>query len=365
MTGIQLRFDQCAECAPWVRDMLQRSNARGRLRDSESEARRLVKLRRLRFPYETEEEARSNLPESLSQAMSEEVVELAEILVPLFKGSRESEIQNVHVSFLYVEDFNAFAMPLGSGHVLCVLNSLLALTQNQMNAALIDYCVNTRFSQAGEKAGNDLLLFSLSVLHLLGESRESEIAELFATHYVNDPVKHLVCETMAVVQIAFVLCHELAHHFLGHTSTVKEARIFPDDAAQQPIYSRSQQSEFEADAVALQVVQRYIQRFSRSDMETHKWGVPSLTLIGPILLMLYIECLEEANGGWRGRRRRSATHPPTLERRRRLLDMLRSNLEEEHLEFLKGVNHFLFTAIPKVAKRDGQSVIREPLDLQL
>jgi hypothetical protein len=292
--------------------------------------------------------------------MSSEIQELFSILKSLCKPEERDTITDMHAAFLYVDDYNAFAVRTPTGHSLCILNAYLAQTSTLLNAAIIDYTISTRFSKAGALAKSDVLIFSQTILQLCGLKVNDEHIRHYESYFFDDPMKQFLMSSLGVGQLTFVLAHEIGHHVLGHTQRAQLRRLFIDNPLEVEVYSREQEDEFAADEFALNLFRRFVEQQSVQPFETEKWGVTVDTLIAPILLMVYLECIENTVLGFTGERYKSITsHPPALHRRRKLMSALRQDFKKQQNELLRGVDFFLFKCLPEVARQPSYKVIEE------
>ncbi len=106
----------------------------------------------------------------------------------------------------------------------------------------------------------------------------------------------------------FVVGHELAHHVLGHPSSVNG--FSPDEYL--PVCSESPQLETEADLHALRAVRRACERMFGTDSFTGQQT--ALGAIGAVIAMLAVHVNERALSVRRGH-----SHPPARARAARLL----------------------------------------------
>lgn len=124
---------------------------------------------------------------------------------------------------------------------------------------------------------------------------------------------------MARAMIVFILCHELAHVILGHHDNDKG-----DDA----------RLEFEADALAAEYFLKIVEHGKISN-QTYIHVFPPLACAPLVLTMifeLYETWLESVGLG----SAKSGTHPPAIERTKKLQDIMQRHLDEKADEVAVG-----------------------------
>lgn len=346
----------CSQCTTFFSHMLHESlqgqHKREQYYDTNNLRDRWLKIIKLRFPHKTEAEHNAMLPQSVYGEIINETHELCNILIKLSEVTLE---HSLHFEYMYIDDFNAFAIRAPNGHSAIIINSRLIESINMLNSVIVDYLIKSDFSKAGSLIKYDVLIFCQTLVNLtLGYATHPDYIKIWEENYCNDPMKYFLTETLGTTQLAFIIAHELAHHALGHTTSTYNRSLGSANECDYPCYSRSQEQELEADRMASQIFIEYFNRYSQPSMYSSKFAIDKDVFIGPILLMVYLECLENGSKGYLANRSyKNDSHPPALLRRKQIHSILSQNFSDSHRELLNFVNHFFFECIPYYAKKGG------------
>lgn len=148
-----------------------------------------------------------------------------------------------------------------------------------------------------------------------------ELAHYLLNPKYNGPILSMA-SGMARAMIVFVLCHELAHVVLDHHDNEEG-----DDASM----------EFEADALAAEYFLKVVEH-GKVTNQTYIHVFPPLAC-APLVLTMIFELYEtwlESVGLGRSTR---DTHPPAIERTKRLQDILQRHLDDKADEIAIGAMH--------------------------
>jgi hypothetical protein len=132
-----------------------------------------------------------------------------------------------------------------------------------------------------------------------------------------DPVVVRMGDSIEVGALTFIVCHEYAHVLLGHL----DPRDVTLHRAGFTMYNKSFDQEFEADLRGLHLATYYLPHV---DEEFYKSPRSRLACGSPLILMSILHFLERFFNS----DVRAATHPPTLARRERLVDIISRTLTE-------------------------------------
>lgn len=355
----------CPDCHAYITDLERESVNHAAKMDAYYNGSRYrsnwLQTLRWRFPHKVESELAEEMPKSMTAEMKKEIHELGTILTSLLDASERQRASEIHFTYLLVDDFNAFALRTPAGHSLCILNSLLPQSITMLNAAIVDYTVETSYTKASSLLREDNLVFTNIILELAGRPVNRSHVSMFEEKLWEDPAKAFFWQETTGAQIAFLLAHEIAHHALGHTSNTTQQELFAG-IRQVMCYNRSQCEEMEADRLGIDLFCRFMRSYAKRFGGPTKWNFPTFTMLAPILLMVYFEVLENVVHGFVGKRpAQIASHPPSLDRRCLIFDTLRPFLSDDDVNQLRGVDFFLFTNLPKAAGFPGGRLIERKI----
>lgn len=344
----------CAQCSDFIQSLLVASNQAAfkidQLFNSSSGVDQRLKMRRVACPHETHQDSLDWLAASYTDAVSLEVQAIANAIIDILKPD-EKMIVPFHTLVLFIEDFNAHALRSPSGHNICIIKNRIIEVLPLINYAIADYVIESKESSAGSLAKLDIRVF-IEGLRLMTEYRaDHAILDLIDEHFFQDHAKMMVVQNLGIAQLAFILCHEIAHHVLGHTANIVRQHIFGFSGPKVDVLSHDQREELDADELGLILYRRYI----ISSMSSDQKEVSDFLMPAPVLFMVYLECVENMLCAHRGFQDAvTSTHPPTIYRRKQLLSYMKGDFSAADIDLLKGLDYFLFTCLPKAT---GEKVL--------
>jgi len=249
-------------------------------------------------------------------------------------------VNNMYFAYVPTRDLKAYAVTAeNNDHVIIFDQDLIHFNNTFIITVLVAV-----YNGIGKSKGQTLRLdqFMSTLLHDFYhgfQNRSLEAEQKFEDFYIRDILQldYQMAEYGSYFGVAFtvfIICHEMAHHALGHS---KEKRMYEfnvggDALAGIPVDTPAHQEEYDADEYAYRL---FLELIDKKDLATNAILAEAFNRAPLILLEildiahLYIE--KKTNIV-----QQSDSHPPPALRKRRLVQIFKSELHEHGLELYEG-----------------------------
>lgn len=220
----------------------------------------------------------------------------------------DAETRNFQFENFASRDFAAFAEPSNS-QPLIFMDQQFTLFFLSMNFLVCHRaCVVLR----DEAEQENLRLFNETLRTLANPYNHEAVREDFKPLFLNNPEVLVLANALTNCMIAFILCHEIAHHAQDHHS-----------------YPESSEQEFEADAIGF----NYLSRISQHAHNLSIVKVSANKLGAPVLAMDYLHAAETLGIS----KPDQSIHPRAQQRAEKLMESYQTHATEEADYLLSGL----------------------------